>query len=540
MTLARKVVRSCSLLLLLLAEPACWAATGNQLSPASDQEADGPSGAGDRLLPRGSSEDRPRPRSEEELLLDSVTEQAGFLRPRLLRSNLSCGGLAQFHLVLPPLARDLCGLVMVLLCGALGCRERAGSLLAELIDDMGIDLTASLLAVVGASVAERPGSPPAARHWAAGARSQPRSRSLGARLNVEQVTGCLLEMAGERSGTGAGPCFGIRYADGSSLRGEALSAHGTREAAEAECRELGSACAGLRQRRPGSFAVVGRGGSYALARRAGEGGSWIHDCAGGPPPRRRPGRRSSERRVAVYELPGFQGESAVLPESVGSVGEGWNGSISSLKVEACDGCIITVCTGAGFTGTCTNLDNPTQNLGAPWDNTISSLKVSSQCSIEVEKQIYQTVEYIPYISYFYNLATSIYYYSVNCYWEAGERVESIIQELGPDLANSLTGSVAQDALSTIQQLHASGGHAGTETVKEGLQAAVQSAVEDASALPGLGGCRGGGDPEGRRRKCQEGAGREGRPPHGPGGKHGLGLHHGRKQQPQHEHSGHRG
>ncbi|XP_069792531.1 uncharacterized protein apof [Narcine bancroftii] len=513
--------------LLMLMKPVCWVVSGNQVSTASPKATEGPSGADVQLPPQASLEDQLGSESKHGLLLDSLMEKVSFLQPWLLRSNLSCSVLAEFHLLLPPFARDLVDLVMVVLYGALGCKERAGVFLADLIDDMGVDLTVSMLEVVGTSLAEVYDSQSVANNVAEG------TWSLGVKLNIERITSCLLEIArkpkeDEQWGSGPAirPCFGIQYANGSSLRGSVLSTHGTRREAEGECKELGFSCAGVHETQPDNFTVVGRNDSYVLVQASEEGGSWIQDCSSGSL-HPRLSKRSSERRVTVFEQPSFQGDYAVFPETVDFVGEEWNGSISSLKVDACYGCVVTVCSGPGFTGICANMNSPTEHLDDKWDNTISSLRVKSQCSIQVERQIYQTVEYIPQISYFYNLATSIYYYSINCYSEAEERVESIIQDLGLDLANSLTGSLAQGALATIQRLQTLGVYASEETVRESLQEAIQSAVESASSPPSGGGCL-----ERKGRKCREGG-----PSRKPSGKH-----HGKKDHPSHshKHGGHPG
>ncbi|XP_067863887.1 uncharacterized protein apof [Heptranchias perlo] len=544
------------LCLLLLTSPIHWVLTEgppNQVSPQSSQESDSPSNLTasleDQLLLQLNWEDESRPESDPELLLNDVMEKVAFLQPQLLRSNLSCGGLAEFYLVLPPFAKDLCDLVMIVLYGALGCRKEAVSFLTNLIEDLGTDVTVSLLGDIGTKLLELSnGTSDEPNHLAQGA------WSLGVRFNVEQITSCLLEIARYPMGNkwsdhhaGARACSGFQYVNGSSLRGSALSVHGTRGAAEDKCEQLRSACAGVHEDRPGAFAVVGRNDSYALPRGAGEGGSWIHECEPGRAPGQL-GKRGANHFITVFEQPDFLGDYAVFPESVAFVGEEWNGSISSLKVDACFDCVITVCSGPDFTGTCTNLDSYTEFVGDDWDNAISSLKVHSQCNVEIEQQLYETVEFIPYLSCFYKLATSIYYYSVNCYFQAEERVESIIRDLGLDLANSLTGVVAQATLLTVKELHALGGHAGMEAVKEGLQEAVQSTVENAASLPAGEGCRGrkGRHPrlKDKHRKCKEGGGSKKDLSHKPGKKQGWGKKHGKKVHPKHwknnKHGGHSG
>ncbi|KAK1154887.1 hypothetical protein AOXY_G27912 [Acipenser oxyrinchus oxyrinchus] len=102
------------------------------------------------------------------------------------------------------------------------------------------------------------------------------------------------------------------------------------------------------------------------------------------------------------------------------------------------------------------------------------------CSDENEEKAYNVIQWIPILSSFYSLGTSIYYAAKDCPDVAKERAIDIAIDLGTDIAVALTGGAASAAVYGAKTGIKLGAKAGLKAGIQGVKAGVTSAVKTAS------------------------------------------------------------
>ena len=199
--------------------------------------------------------------------------------------------------------------------------------------------------------------------------------------------------------------------------------------------------------------------------------------------------------VTVFEDRDFRGASTRLCGDVDNLQDlNWNDKISSLKVECVNApCSVVLFENSNYGGGYKSFMGEIPWVGVDWNDVASSIQirpwqldieqkierteVKESCVNPAEQKAYNVIQWIPILSFFYNLATSIYYGAVGCHEVAKERAIDMAIGLAMDAALLVTGGAIGVAAYGGKAAAQAGIKAGLQAAKKAITASVKSAVK---------------------------------------------------------------
>ncbi|XP_066910510.1 uncharacterized protein [Clytia hemisphaerica] len=208
--------------------------------------------------------------------------------------------------------------------------------------------------------------------------------------------------------------------------------------------------------------------------------------------------------VTIYQHADFKGRYQKICHDVGNLnknslfgkGYNWNDQISSIKVN-CKDCSVLVFQHSKFEGSYKSFRGDIKNVGSKWNDRISSLQIrpweidnveyevssskstkTKSCVDSGEKKAYDVIQWIPIVSLFYNLGTSIYYAAKKCNDVAKERAIGLALDAVMDIATVVTAGAAAPAALGIKTGVKLGAKVGIKVAMKATKVALKKAIKN--------------------------------------------------------------
>ena len=197
--------------------------------------------------------------------------------------------------------------------------------------------------------------------------------------------------------------------------------------------------------------------------------------------------------VTFYEQVLYRGRSRRDCSDVDEFPSNWNDRVSSLKVE-CSPCSVILYEHGSYRGDYKAFSGNVPWIGGHWNNLITSLQIRpwkldsyekksvKSCVDPGEKKAHGVIQWIPILSSFYNLGTSVYYGAKGCHIVANERAKDMAIDLAIDGVMTMGSIATGGALGAVAFGIKTGVKTGVKAgVKAGVKVGLQAAKKAAAA-----------------------------------------------------------